>query len=150
MTWTFTLPIALSSANDHVVNGNHAATRAAYRKRRAAYLSAIVVKARHVPRWGLAGEPGPVEAHRWVTIRRLWGKGCRAWDDDNMIAACKALRDVMQRPKVSGRGGVPKLTAGAGLVVTDGPKWATFRYEQRKASDGVACVEIEITEEEWP
>lgn len=133
--WRFVLPIALTSANDHVVNGRHAVAAALYRKRRDQWAWALTLKARYV------GVP-PVVSFRRVTITRLWGKGQRAWDDDNLVAACKALRDAMQAPRVV-RG---RRVAGASIVVDDSAKWSAWAYAQERAADGVAAVRIEVSE----
>lgn len=136
--WRFVLPIALTSANDHVVNGRHIVAAAMYRKRRdqwAWWLRAASMAA-GVPR---------VEStvtFRRVTITWLWGKGQRAWDDDNLVAACKALRDAMQAPRVV-RG---RRVAGASIVVDDSAKWSAWTYAQERAADGVAAVRIEVSE----
>ena len=136
--WRFVLPIALTSANDHVVNGRHAVAAAMYRKRRDQWAWALTVAARS------AGVPRIEQAvtFRRVTITRLWGKGQRAWDDDNLVAACKALRDAMQAPRVVRGRHIP----GASIVVDDSAKWSAWTYAQERAADGVAAVRIEVNE----
>lgn len=148
MTWTFTLPIDLPSANRHggaATNARHAANAAMYRRQRATWVALLKAEARRIAAPTLH-EHRPT--FRAVVIVRLWAKGCRAWDDDNLVAACKGLRDAMQRERVSARRGqVPRLIAGAGLVWDDSAKWSRWAYEQRKSDDGRAGVLITITDE---
>ena len=143
--WRFVVPIALASANDHVVNGRHAVAAAMYRKRRdqwAWWLRAASMAA-GVPR------VESVVSFRRVTITRLWGKGQRAWDDDNLVAACKALRDAMQATRYRWRKGVSwpiGVVPGAGIVWDDSAAWSTWTYAQERAADGKAAVRIEVSE----
>jgi hypothetical protein len=58
------------------------------------------------------------------------------------VAACKALRDAMQAPRVV-RG---RRVAGASIVVDDSAKWSAWTYAQERAADGVAAVRIEVSE----
>lgn len=138
MTWTLHLPIDLPSANRHggaATNARHAATGAQYRRQRESYALALRYAAH-------AAGISPPTTPRTVTIVRLWAKGCRAWDDDNMVAACKGLRDAMQSSRV--RGG--KTILGAGIVVDDSAKWSAWRYAQRKSPDGRPGVEVTVEE----
>lgn len=149
--WVLDVPIALTSANDHVVNGRDPVARAQYKARRdkAAHALRMVARAMGVPLLDAlpyvdrAGKPDtaarPVRA---VHVVRLIGKGQREWDSDNLTAACKALRDACQYPR-QWRG---RLIAGAAIVVDDSAKWSTWTYAQERAPDGVARVRIEITE----
>ena len=143
MTWTLHLPIDLPSANRHggaATNARHAANAAMYRRQREGYVSALSMLAH------AECIPTQTEVFRRVTITRLWGKGCRAWDDDNMVAACKGLRDAMQRARTTTRRGVPRRIPGAGLVWDDSAKWAAFEYAQEKAPDGKPGVRVTISE----
>lgn len=141
MAWTFTLPLALASANEHVVNGRHAATAARYRRERDAWAHALRFSAiaAGVP---LVGVDSP--RLRAVWIIRLWGKRQRAWDDDNLIAACKGLRDAMQTSRLSVRRGVARRVPGASIVVNDGPRWSTWSYGQERSADGRPGVRVRI------
>lgn len=59
----------------------------------------------------------------------------RTLDDDNLITGMKALRDAL---------------VFVGVIHDDSPKWATFTYEQKPASEspnGMPCTVITITEE---
>jgi hypothetical protein len=141
--WTLHLPIDLPSANRHggaATNARHAANAAMYRRQRDGYVSALSMLARYT------GVPVNVERFRSVTITRLWGKGCRAWDDDNMVAACKGLRDAMQRSRTTTRKGAQRRIPGAGLVWDDSAKWSSWHYEQRKSDDGKPGVEVRVEE----
>lgn len=150
MTWTLHLPIDLPSANRHggaSTNARHAANAAQYRRQRQSYVNALVSMSAQVGMpcyrrvfYSRAGEAGIIEAERppvrAIRIVRLWGKGCRAWDDDNMVAACKGIRDACQvaRYRYVARGG--HVIPGAGLVWDDSAKWSAWTYEQRKSEDG--------------
>jgi hypothetical protein len=141
--WVLHLPIDLPSANRHggaATNARHAANAAQYRRQRASYVTALSMLAHY------AGVPVGVEAFRHITIVRLWGKGCRAWDDDNMVAAAKGIRDAMQRSRTVTRKGVTRVIPGAGLIVDDSAKWARFEYAQEKAPDGKPGVRVVVRE----
>ena len=163
MTWTFTLPLDLPSANRHggaATNARHAANAAQYRRQRSTWVSMLTAAAR------MAGLPtitvkvsrdytlGTMTvdtlanvSRRTVEIVRLWGKGCRAWDDDNMVAACKGLRDAMQRERMTVRKGkVPTLVPGAGLVWDDSATWSRWSYGQERAADGRPGVRVTVSE----
>jgi hypothetical protein len=150
MTWTLHLPVDLPSANRHggaSTNARHAANAAMYRRQRDGYVSALMaaMRAAGVPNmnaWRDVADIGGAKVRR-VTIVRLWGKGCRAWDDDNMVAACKGLRDAMQ----CSRTGRARTIPGAGLVWDDSAKWSRWEYRQEKAADGRPGVRIEISDE---
>ena len=146
MTWTLHLPIDLPSANRHggaATNARHAANAAMYRRQRAtwALLISRAMLAAGIPPVAVA------PCRRAVTITRLWAKGCREWDDDNMSAACKGLRDAMQAARTTTRKGQVRAIPGAWLVVDDSKKWSRWAYEQRKSDDGRAGVLITITDE---
>jgi hypothetical protein len=153
MMWTLHLPIDLPSANRHggaATNARHAATAAMYRRQRTAYAIALTAAARaaglrSMNGWRDVADMGGAR-FRSVTIVRLWGKGCRAWDDDNMVAACKGLRDAMQCSRVARRQGALYNIAGAGLVWDDSAKWSSWHYEQRKSDDGKPGVEVRVEE----
>ena len=137
MTWTFILPIDLPSANAHVVNGRHAATAAIYRTQRNkwAWWAEVAARGQGVPLTSAAAG-----VRRRVTITRLLGARQRDYDDDNLIAACKALRDAMQCPRVS-RG---KTIPGAAIVVDDSAKWSEWHYRQERRHMAPAAVRVEI------
>lgn len=154
--WRFVLPIALTSANDHVVNGRDVVARARYKARRNAAAQAIGAVARVAglplldrapyvdPSGALyrSGKPVSPRPFRSVHIVRMLGARQRQWDDDNLIAACKALRDACQLPRLW-RG---KWIPGASIVVDDSAKWSAWTYAQERAVDGVAAVRIEVSE----
>ncbi len=148
--WTFTLPIDLPSANRHggaATNARHRGQAAMYRRQRDHYVQALTVMARQVgiPNVRRAIEPAPF---RRVEIVRLWGKGCRAWDDDNMVAACKGLRDAMQREREVATKGSRTLSIkpGAGLVWDDSARWSAWTYGQERSEDGKPGVRVTVTE----
>lgn len=148
MTWTLHLPIDLPSANRHggaATNARHAANAAMYRRQRSQYVTALIVAATNagIPRLPITDAVG----RRRVTIVRLWGKGCRAWDSDNLVAACKGLRDAMQASREQWRGNtLVRVTPGAGLVRDDSAKWSEWHYEQRKSDDGRPGVLLIVEE----
>lgn len=141
MTWSFVLPIDLPSANAHVVNGRHAVSAAIYRAQRDkwAWWSGVAARGQGVPLLKIGpGFASPVR--RRVTITRLLRVRQRDYDDDNLVAACKALRDAMQHPR-NVRG---KYIPGAAIVIDDSAKWSEWRYAQERAPDGRPAVRVEI------
>ena len=147
--WVLAVPIVIASANDHVVNGSDVVARARYKARRNAAAHAIRMVAR------VAGLPlldtipytdrvgGAVHCpFRSVHVVRLMTTRMRERDDDNLIAACKAMRDACQLPRLW-RG---KWIPGAAIVVDDSAKWSAWTYAQERAADGVAAVRIEVSE----
>lgn len=138
MTWTFSLPIDLPSANAHVVNGKHAVTAAIYRTQRDrwAWWAEVAARGQGCPLFTERSDP----RRRRVTIVRLLGARQRDYDDDNLIAACKGLRDAMQRPRVSRGRRIP----GAAIVVDDSARWSTWSYAQERAADGRPGVRVTI------
>ncbi len=157
-TWTFTLLFNLPSANRHggaATNARHAANAAMYRRQRGFFASLLKAEAHRLGIPMAKGGDKPVNLRepfravpfRSVTITRLWGKGCRAWDDDNMVAACKGLRDAMQRERFQVAKGKPiRLIPGAGLVWDDSAKWSAWHYAQEKAPDGKPGVRVTVSE----
>lgn len=144
------VPIPLSSGNDHVVNGRDRVVGSIYRRRRDTWAGAVRTVARSagvalldarpfVDEHGRVIAPRP---RRKVTIVRMIGKGQREWDGDNMVAACKALRDACQVPRNFRK----RWVAGAAIVVDDSPKWSEWSYRQERATNGVASVRLEIEE----
>jgi len=148
--WRFVVPIALTSANDHVVNGRDVVARARYKARRNTAALAVGIAARnagvplldrapYVDRGGVIVTPRPVRA---VRVVRLLAPRMRMWDDDNLVAACKALRDACQLPRLWRGRWIP----GAAIVVDDSATWSAWTYAQERAADGVAAVRIEVSE----
>lgn len=150
--WTFTLAVDLPSANRHVINGKHAATAARYRQLRDRLAAAIRIEMVQlgIPSCNRAGEAPdrPADApFRQVVLVRLWAKGCRAWDDDNWVAAAKLLRDACQRERIVRRGGLlPRLVPGAGLVWDDSARWSSWSYAQERSHDGKPRVKVTVVE----
>jgi Holliday junction resolvase RusA-like endonuclease len=71
------------------------------------------------------------EMKRRVTVTRLWGKGCRAFDVDNLAWGFKPLFDELK---------------SRGLIVEDSPKWVDRIYRQAKSEDGRPKVLVRIEE----
>lgn len=148
--WILDVPIVLTSANDHVVNGRDKVSAARYKARRDKAAHAIRCTARAagvplldaLPYVDRAGRPDVARPFRCVHVVRLMAARHRPWDDDNLVAAFKALRDACQLPR-QWRG---RLIAGAAIVVDDSALWSGWTYTQERAADGVARVRIEITE----
>lgn len=141
--WSFVLPINLPSANAHVINGKQAASAAIYRAQRDkwAWWTEVGAREQGIPLFFvLFRAPGVAPCRRRVTITRLLGARQRDYDDDNLVAACKGLRDAMQRPRMSRRRHIP----GAAIVVDDSAKWSEWRYAQERAADGKPAVRVEI------
>jgi hypothetical protein len=140
--WILVVPVNLPSANDRLVNGRDRVSRAVYQRTRNGWAYAIKAIAM------IAGVPlfrdDESEARvRHITITRLWGKGCRAFDDDDLTGGAKGFRDACQRPMVKPRKGkVPTLVPGAGLVWDDSARWSSWSYGQRKSDDGRPGVEV--------
>lgn len=67
---------------------------------------------------------GPVK----VSIGRLWGKGQRALDHDNLFGGVKPLIDAMRRPKKAGKGG----QGGLGIIEDDAPHMLDLDVWQEK------------------
>lgn len=66
--------------------------------------------------------------HVKMSITRLWGKGQRAFDDENLWGGVKLLRDVMRQRKPSGKG----WAGGLGIIEDDGPKQCLLTVGQGK------------------
>lgn len=141
MTWTLHLPFDLKSKNRAEFAQGKRAVAGMYKRLRNAQTATLLMVAqsagiplaRFVGQYN--GDPKTEAARvpfRRVTIVRLWGKGCRAYDDDGFIAGCASLRDACQRERHH-RG---KYMPGAGIVWDDSAKWSEWRYEQRKSEDG--------------
>lgn len=152
--WTFTLPIDLSSANLRIVNGKDRVAGAKYRRARDHAADMCFWRAKQLgmalhlfPGADLALDDS-ARTRRRVTIVRLMGKRQRAFDDDGMVAACKGLRDAMQRPRTYGKrvGAhvVQVPIAGAGIVWDDSAKWSEWRYAQERSADGRPGVRVEV------
>lgn len=169
MRWTFALPIDLSSANLRIVNGSNPALSAMYRRARNQAVTMLRAKCDELAIDEHTGDGTMGEAFRQrrrVTITRLMGKSPkgrwqRAFDEDNMAAACKGLRDAMQRPRTYGkRIGGPKSSpysrvvqvpiAGAGIVYDDSAKWSEWRYAQERSADGKPGVRVDVEDIEQP
>jgi hypothetical protein len=82
--------------------------------------------------WGL-GLRGWVVELTWgyclvATLTRLYGKGCRDYDDDNLRGALKAVRDEV----------------AAMLGVDDRDSRVRWEYRQRRSDDGRHWVGLEV------
>lgn len=63
-----------------------------------------------------------------VKITRLWGKGQRAWDIENLYGAVKPLVDAMRAEKKARKGS----QGGLGLIEDDNPDMLDLVVKQRK------------------
>ena len=108
-------------ASGNVVRSNSGGNSGySYRKHRSRYQRAVNL------------HPAPelhVGGKRRLTITRLWGKGKRALDRDNLIIGCKPLIDVIVR---------------AGWVFDDKPKYLEVVYKQVKNPNGLNEIEIKL------
>lgn len=150
MTWHLHVPVKLLSANDRLCNGRDPTSRAIYKRTRDSWAAAIRATAQ------IAGVPlfdadEDAARFRHVHLVRLWGKGCRAFEEDDFIGGAKGFRDACQRPIVTPRkGSIPRLTPGAGLVWDDSPRWSIWSYGQERAPDGKPGVLLTVTDEAQP
>lgn len=89
---------------------------------------------------------------RRVVITRLYGKGQRALDRNNLWGGTKLVVDMLQPPRVFKRrmvkGGplYETLRPGASLIVDDSDAWCDLHVDQEKAADGVAATRIVISD----
>jgi hypothetical protein len=133
MKWILVIPRAVPSGNDHLVNGNHAATASKYRAVRNRWAADLRIMKRV---YGVPDATGK----RLVTITRLMGAGQREFDYDNLVAGCKSLVDAM-KPTATRRG---RQVLGSSLLVDDGPAHVTVTYQQERAGDGKPGTRIEV------
>ena len=134
MSWTITVPLQMTSANRHLVNGGgrHAAivAGAKYRKERDQWARALVVLARN------EGIP-TAAAKRRITLTRVIGPRQREYDYGNLVGGAKHVLDACKT---------------AGLIVDDSPKWCIDVYQQRPRVDskeyGTIITVEDISEED--
>lgn len=81
---------------------------------------------------------GPVK----VTITRLWGKGQRALDRDNLVGSVKPLVDALRAAKHGRNQRSAYSQGGLGIIAEDNPAALTLEVEQRKADDGRLATHI--------
>lgn len=144
--WSLLVPVKLPSANDRLCNGRDATSRAIYKRTRDGWAAAIrgVALVAGVP---LFRDDDGEARFRHVTLVRLWGKGCRAFEEDDFVGGAKGFRDACQRARVTpGRRGVPRLVPGAGLVWDDSPRWSRWSYGQERSPDGQPGVLVVVSE----
>lgn len=70
---------------------------------------------------------------RRVIFTRVYGKGKRAFDNDNLITGFKPFRDVLTR---------------IGWIVDDTPKWLEAHYNQHKGDEDMTIILIQDVT--WP
>jgi hypothetical protein len=117
-SWSFTIPIAMPSANAmHRRGFNHHV----YRRLRDDILMLVQAYGRGVP-----AATGP----RKVTLTRLIGKNGKLYDADNLVAGCKPLVDVLVM---------------RGLLQGDAPHQVVVEYQQERS--GEHGTRVELTEE---
>lgn len=121
--WEFTIPQEVQSLNARKVNGGTRAQQARYREDRETWEWWMRdARLRHkIPR---------ATGKRRLTLTRLYGKGQRELDADN-LAGMKMITDSVVRE---------------GLLVDDKPKHAEVHYRQERAADGVSALRVRVEE----
>jgi len=120
--WVIQLPISAVSQN-RLSGRTSSVTRRMYSALRNKFEKLIEPVTSHIPR---------AEAKRRVTFTRVYAKGKRAYDDDNLTAGFKGARDVLTR---------------LGLLLDDKAAFLEAHYSQRPGpADG---VEIVIEDVDW-
>lgn len=115
-------PATQAHSSARLANGG--AARFMYKRIRDAWAGDI--------RWAVdLAEVPRADARRRVTLVRLWGRGQRERDRDNLIAGGKPIVDGL---------------VAAGVIIDDRRKHAVIHYDQRKSDDGVSRVLIRIDE----
>jgi len=116
--WSFTIPIAVPSANE-LKRAAYSGDKSRYKRLRTDFGWLVKSAAQWVPK---------ATAPRKVRITRLMGKNGKLYDHDNFVSACKALLDEL---------------VAFGLLVDDSAEWVTATYAQEKAKEHGTKVELE-------
>lgn len=90
----------------------------------------------------LAGGQPVFEGHVIVTIWRLWGKGQRGLDRDNLWGSVKPLIDALRKPKGKGN----RRQGGLGIVEDDDDDVMELRVRQRKGDTSDTMVILQNME----
>lgn len=117
--WRLSIPRRVRSGNEDIHNAGGA--RWTYRKERLRWVSDMT-GLRLVHRIPLA------TTKRRVTLSRIYGKGKRAYDRDNLATGCKPIVDAMVK---------------AGILIGDRPDQAEIHYEQARGDGDMLRVLVE-------
>ena len=123
--WGFCIPIEAKSGNQ---TGSSGRGRSGWQYKK--FRKAVAIAVGQVA-FSKGTLPTKAKAKRRVWITRLWGKGKRGFDTDNLVWGMKGVFDEFKK---------------LGWIVEDSPKWVDRIYRQEKAPDGVACIEVRIEE----
>lgn len=122
--WEFVLPLETLSLNVQKRGGDAKWQHIKYKKERNAWQWAVkVARVNH--------RITPATGKRRVTLTRLYGKGCRAYDLDNLSGGLKNAVDSIVLEK---------------LLMDDKLKHAEIHYLQERAPDGVSALRVMIEE----
>lgn len=149
MTWSFVIereyPSQNRAAHNHSIVASHR-----YRKERREWAFLLIVAARGV------GIPlvkkGEHEPRRRVELTRLWGKGQRAIDRNNLWGGSKMIVDMMCPPRVFRRrarkdGPIMSIPRpGASLIIDDADQWCDLHCEQEAAHSGIPSTRVAISD----
>lgn len=158
--WTFTVPRPVPSSNARYVNGGSLVQMAIYRRHREAWARDLRVAALAAGMRDALVTDG-YRPRRRIVIVRLMRKGQRRYDEQNLVAGCKAIVDAMQPPrpgavtvfKSGRRQGQPRLVkplGGAALIVSDAPGWVVVEYHQERGDAPGCRITIENITQEAP
>ena len=119
MSWSFTLPVVVPSANvlkRALWGGN----RARYSRERASIRLCVATLGRGVPR---------ATGYRRVRITRVMGARARQYDHDNLVAGAKALLDELVH---------------AQIILGDAPHQVSVEYAQERGDKAYGETRIEV------
>jgi hypothetical protein len=117
--WTVEAEGVLPSLNMLKGNGRDSFR---YRRYRRSYDKALAEQLNAVPR---------ANRFRAGIITRLYGKGCRTYDNDNFIGGCKPLVDILKAYAV---------------ILDDKPSTWRGYYRQERSPDGVDRFRVQLLE----
>lgn len=134
--WTLDVPVPMIGHNKGIGNKGTRWQRVQYAKHRDSIITALCALR---PR-----DAWPAQKPRHVTITRLMGKRQRAYDEDNLRAACKAYLDAMKPPRAGHYSNSILVPArqGAFLLVDDSPRWLTLSVAQERAKESGVRITI--------
>lgn len=119
--WSFTIELNAKSGNQ-IKSSGKGRSGWPYRNHRKACATAVGRAAPSIPK---------ASRRRRLWITRLWAKGQRAYDKDNLYWGMKPLVDEIKEQ---------------GWIKEDSPKWVERICRQEKSPDGVGRIEIRIEE----
>lgn len=117
--WEFKLPIKLLSGNQ-IKGSGRGRSGWKYREQRKLWARAMTAAGIDCP---------PAEGSRRLWLTRLWGKGQRAYDEDNLIWGCKPVVDEI---------------VAQGWLLDDTPDKVERIYNQEKSPDGFNYVKVRL------